>query len=87
MLTLLSVPAPAATPAPAVASPISSSAPPETLLFASALAENGVPFELHVYPHGYHGLSLANGLVNGPDGVLPNVQTWVKFATEWVYNL
>ncbi len=58
-----------------------------SLLFASALAENGVPFELHVYPHGYHGLSLANGLVNGPDGVLPNVQTWVKFATEWVYNL
>ena len=37
MLTLLSVPAPAATPAPAVASPISSSAPPETLPFASAL--------------------------------------------------
>lgn len=58
-----------------------------SLLFASALAENGVPFELHVYPHGCHGLSLANGLVNGPDGVLPNVQTWVKFATEWVYNL
>ena len=31
-----------------------------TLLFASALAEHGVPFEYHVFTKGRHGLSLAS---------------------------
>ncbi len=31
-----------------------------TLLYASALAQAGVPFEYHVYPQGVHGLSLCN---------------------------
>lgn len=31
------------------------------LLFASALREHGVPFELHVYERGRHGLGLAEG--------------------------
>ncbi|MDD3276870.1 MAG: alpha/beta hydrolase [Kiritimatiellales bacterium] len=29
-----------------------------SLLFASALSRNKVPFELHIYPHGRHGLGL-----------------------------
>ncbi len=29
-----------------------------SLLFAQALREQGVPFELHIYPHGKHGLGL-----------------------------
>jgi dipeptidyl aminopeptidase/acylaminoacyl peptidase len=29
-----------------------------SLLFATALADNKVPFELHVYPHGKHGIGL-----------------------------
>lgn len=31
-----------------------------TLLYASAMAAAGVPFEYHVYPDGVHGLSLCN---------------------------
>lgn len=41
-----------------------------TLLYASALAEAGVPFEYHVYPDGVHGLSLANH------------ETWVGLSTH-----
>jgi dipeptidyl aminopeptidase/acylaminoacyl peptidase len=29
-----------------------------SLLFAPRCAPNGVPFELHIFPHGAHGLSL-----------------------------
>ena len=32
-----------------------------SLMFASALAKNGVPFDLHVYEKGRHGIGLANG--------------------------
>ncbi len=34
-----------------------------SLLLASALAENGIDFELHIYPDGPHGLSLATPVV------------------------
>ena len=31
-----------------------------SLLFASALTEHGIPYELHIYPCGVHGLGLVN---------------------------
>ncbi|MDQ0196102.1 acetyl esterase/lipase [Paenibacillus wynnii] len=31
-----------------------------SLIFATALRRHGVPFDLHVYAHGYHGLGLAD---------------------------
>lgn len=37
-----------------------------SLLFAQRLAEQKVPFELHIYPYGVHGLSLATPLVEEP---------------------
>ena len=58
-----------------------------SMMFASALIAHKVPVELHIYPHGEHGLSLANPLVCSPDGVIPKVQTWIGFAKEWVYDL
>lgn len=38
-----------------------------SLLFASALAQNGVPFELHVYAEGGHGLGLETGFSWGQE--------------------
>lgn len=32
-----------------------------SLLFAQALSRNGVPFDLHIYERGRHGIGLANG--------------------------
>lgn len=57
-----------------------------SLMLASALAANQIPFELHVYPHGGHGLSLANELVCNQDGVIPKIQSWVPFAKEWIWK-
>ena len=37
-----------------------------SLVLAQALAKNKVPFELHVYPHGPHGLATGDDATNGP---------------------
>lgn len=55
-----------------------------SLLFASALVKNGVQTELHIYPHGYHGLSLCNDIMSkNIDGFRKNA-TWVALAKEWL---
>ncbi|GHV90073.1 acetylesterase [Spirochaetia bacterium] len=59
-----------------------------SLLFAAALRRSGVPFELHVYPKGAHGLSLANEETAWTDRPLspPGVDTWIKLAINWIRN-
>ena len=47
-----------------------------SLLFAGALAHHSVPFALHVYPHGRHGLGLA-----GED---PVVGSWTGLCAAWL---
>lgn len=50
-----------------------------SLLFAQALAEKQVPFELHIYPKGVHGLSLAT-----PEVEEPEKQRWADaHVAEW----
>lgn len=61
-----------------------------SLLFASALSAAGVPFELHVYPFGAHGLSLATQEVEEPDKNRlpdPHVAGWVRLCSEWLAGL
>ncbi len=50
-----------------------------SLRFAEMLSNVEVPFELHVYPHGAHGLGLA------PDD--PHVATWMQLSIEWLEAL
>jgi acetyl esterase/lipase len=50
-----------------------------SLLFASALGRRGVPFALHVYPHGRHGLGLATDD--------PQVSTWTDLCARWLAAL
>lgn len=50
-----------------------------SLLLALALAKNDVPFELHVYPNGRHGLGLA------PED--PHVATWMNLCCEWLIGM
>ena len=56
------------------------------LVFASALAQHHVPFELHVYPYGTHGLSLANEISAGgnPQMIEPICQNWINLAETWI---
>ncbi len=59
------------------------------LLLASALRKAGVPFELHIYQKGEHGLSLSNdeacaGLKKGP---LATHAGWIDMAVRWLKEL
>ncbi len=68
-----------------------SSVPVEnSMLYASAMRRAKVPFELHIYPRGHHGLALANAetkSARGSDAVVPEVQNWVEMAGRWIRNL
>jgi acetyl esterase/lipase len=56
-----------------------------TLLFAQALRKCDIPFEMHIYPEGSHGLSLANEeTATDTTGVHPHVTTWIKLCIEWL---
>lgn len=50
-----------------------------SLLFAAALRRNGVPFALHIFPHGEHGLGLA------PEH--PQVSAWAALCGQWLADL
>jgi len=59
-----------------------------SLLFASALAKNKIPFELHIFPTGPHGISLAeNFTANRPEMIQPRVQDWICEAITWLRDL
>jgi acetyl esterase/lipase len=51
----------------------------DSLLFAGALSRNKVPFELHVFPHGAHGLGLARDN--------PAVGQWPALCAKWLVRL
>lgn len=55
-----------------------------SLMFANALKKNDVPFEMHIYPKGSHGMSLATYEVCGNDWSDSHVATWAKLACEWL---
>ncbi len=57
-----------------------------SLMYADALTKVGVPFELHIYPNGTHGLSLCNTETwsNIPDMVNPVCAGWLKEAIRYV---
>lgn len=48
----------------------------QALLFANALSRNKVPFALHIFPHGKHGLGLA------PES--PDVAAWAELCKTWL---
>lgn len=60
-----------------------------SLLFFQALHKQGVPAELHIYPAGGHGLSLANyETSNGAGyGIQQECQSWIDLAAEWLKNI
>ena len=58
-----------------------------SLLVAEKLAVYNIPFELHVFPNGGHGLSLATEEVNEPEqGRLADshVAQWMSLCTNWL---
>lgn len=57
-----------------------------SLVFAEKLAEYSIPFELHVFEKGYHGLSLASELTNSPNCNMINqpVSKWLELSLNWL---
>ena len=57
-----------------------------SLVYATALADNGVPFSLHVYPYGVHGLSTVDYLTNDDDKLDPKTllsKEWLNEFKAW----
>ena len=57
-----------------------------SLLLAEALTRHHVSLELHIYPVGCHGLSLATEEVSASDGryVEPQCQSWISLLKTWL---
>ncbi len=58
-----------------------------SLLFAEALSEKKVPFELHIFPDGSHGLSNCNiTTASSPDSIQinPHCERWVELSKKWL---
>lgn len=56
-----------------------------TLLFAQSLRKCNIPFEMHIFPEGPHGLSLANEeTATENTGVHPHVASWIRLCIEWL---
>lgn len=58
-----------------------------SLLLAAALRKCGVSLELHIYPKGSHGLSVATRETAGtqrPEMEVPSVQSWVELVHTWL---
>lgn len=59
------------------------------LLLDKALKAKGVPSELHIYPSGGHGQSLADHTVYAPGEVWrasPNCAVWVNHCAAWLHR-
>lgn len=57
-----------------------------SILYAAALSEHKIPFELHVFPYGPHGLSVCSKetMVNNPELNNPYAAQWLPMALRWV---
>lgn len=60
-----------------------------SLALADSLAEQGIKFELHIYPDGPHGVALGNEITRcGVDKWCnPAIAKWVENAVYWAENL
>ncbi len=55
-----------------------------SLLFGAALRQNKVPFEMHIFPNGGHGLSLAN---EETGNVQERCRDWMPLSVKWLKGL
>lgn len=58
-----------------------------SIKYAAALAEHKVPFEIHIFEHGWHGFSLCTPHVcAAPESVVENkhASQWIKMCIDWL---
>ena len=57
--------------------------PRHSFTLGQALTAVGIPFEMHLFPEGVHGLALAEGN-NDLSSDLPHVARWASLCAEWL---
>ena len=56
-----------------------------SMLYAEALSAHKVPFELHIYPYGAHGLSTGDAQTNGNmNEKIEHVGNWLTSLEKWL---
>lgn len=55
-----------------------------SIMLSAALAKNNIPFEMHIYPYGGHGLSLATPVVGYNR---PSIAQWFNDAVRWIETI
>lgn len=60
-----------------------------SLNMAASLSKNKIPFEMHIFPKGGHGLCLATEETahGDPACALPEVAQWVPLSVDWLRRL
>ncbi len=62
--------------------------PRNSMMFADALLENNVPYELHIFGKGGHGLGLANEITgNNPWEFVKECEPWIQLANTWIKSI
>lgn len=59
-----------------------------SLMLAEAMRKKNIKFELHIFPDGAHGLSLANKITEGENNntIQVECQEWIDMAIRWILN-
>ena len=56
-----------------------------SLLYAQALSEHKIPYSLHIYPKGFHGLCTSDDQTNGPlDPLTALTADWLPTVKKWL---
>ncbi|MBN2046521.1 MAG: alpha/beta hydrolase [Anaerolineaceae bacterium] len=60
-----------------------------SLAFADALDRHNIPFEMHIFQNGTHGLALSNDVTSAGicDMVEPDAEKWFGLCVAWLKNL
>lgn len=59
-----------------------------SLLFCQAMRRFHIPFELHIYEKGEHGIALADReTLNEPYQIQPDNANWVEMSVRWINRL
>lgn len=59
-----------------------------SLLFCQAMRSFHIPFELHIYEKGEHGIALADReTLNEPYQIQPDNANWVEMSVRWINRL
>jgi acetyl esterase/lipase len=59
-----------------------------SLMFAQSMKKNNIPFELHIFPEGVHGLSLCDERTGiTAEMINPQAGKWIRLCMDWFKRL